>query len=201
MVQSIISDAATPKDIKKLDRLIRQAGDSAEKHCKWRRPEYYSIHIHQLRIQKSIVRCHIINIKHSRTHLNNALIVPILPYLSQRKSKPQNNFWHRYPTRNYKKHPNSPSSYGITVNDFKSIINYCIWRNCTLHQWKTIINTMIFKEAGNTRYISWEWYISTRLISTYYLSSSGANCYNMPISRERSTKVYSEDAQDAKPNC
>ena len=66
-LRSITQDLATPEDLERLDKLLGQAGDSAEKKCKRRRPEYYSVTLHQLRIKKSIVRCHYNNVKQQRT--------------------------------------------------------------------------------------------------------------------------------------
>jgi hypothetical protein len=46
----------------------------------------------------------------------------------------------------------APSYYdqqSFIVKSIIAIINYCIRHNYTLHRWKTIINTMIFKESGN----------------------------------------------------
>ena len=72
-LQTILQDTATIDELEKFDKLLGQAGDSSEKHCKRRRPEYYSILIHQLRIKKSIFKCHLNNLRHERE-----LLSPIL---------------------------------------------------------------------------------------------------------------------------
>ena len=66
-LRNIIDNTADHNDVEIYDKLLGQAGDSAEKHCKRRRPEFYSVTIHQLRIKKTIVRCHLANLKHGRT--------------------------------------------------------------------------------------------------------------------------------------
>jgi hypothetical protein len=66
-LQTIQDDTATTFDVEQFDALIGQAGDSAEKHCKRRRPEFYSVTLNQLRIKKSIVHCHYRNLKQQRT--------------------------------------------------------------------------------------------------------------------------------------
>jgi hypothetical protein len=63
-LRAIVNNTATVEDVETFNKLIRQAGDSAEKHCKRRRPEFYSVTIHQLRIKMSIAKYHYNNLKH-----------------------------------------------------------------------------------------------------------------------------------------
>ena len=72
-LQAILSNNATIDDVEKFDTLIGQAGDSAEKHCRKRRPEFYSVKIHQLRIQMSIAKCHYNNVKFLRPDNRDSL--------------------------------------------------------------------------------------------------------------------------------
>ena len=65
-INAILQDTATTTALEHFDKLLGQAGDSAEKHCKRRRPEFYSVALHQLRIKKTIMRCHLANLKHGR---------------------------------------------------------------------------------------------------------------------------------------
>jgi len=67
LLHAIQNNTATNDDLERFDNLIGQAGDSAEKLCKRRRPEYYSVTLNQLRIKKSTVQCHLRNIRHQRT--------------------------------------------------------------------------------------------------------------------------------------
>ena len=66
-LNAICQDIATHADLERFDKLIGQAGNSAEAHCKRRRPEYYSVTLHQLRIKKSIVQCHYRNVRQHQT--------------------------------------------------------------------------------------------------------------------------------------
>jgi len=79
---------ATHLDAEKLDQLIGQAGDSAEKSCKKRRPEFYSHALNSHRIKTSIALGHLNNIRNHKSldttgfqaRLSRAGIEMELPY-------------------------------------------------------------------------------------------------------------------------
>ena len=64
LINTISQETATPNDAERLDKLIGQAGDSAEKHCRRRRPEFYSNTLNALRIRTSIAHGHLNNLRH-----------------------------------------------------------------------------------------------------------------------------------------
>ena len=59
-------EKATANEVEKLDTLIGQAGDTAEKHCRRRRPEFYSQDLNAHRIKTSIALGHLNNIRLNR---------------------------------------------------------------------------------------------------------------------------------------
>ena len=74
LIDTISQETATPNDVERFDKLIGQAGDSAEKHCRRRRPEFYSNALNSLRIRTSIAHGHLNNLRHhgqSNTHSLN----------------------------------------------------------------------------------------------------------------------------------
>ena len=62
----INADEATDSEVEKLDNLIGQAGDTAEKQCKRRRPEFYSQALNAQRIKTSIALGHLNNIRFNK---------------------------------------------------------------------------------------------------------------------------------------
>ena len=62
----LLTSEATHRDVEKLDHLIGQAGDSAEKSCKKRRPEFYSHALNSHRIKTSIALGHLNNIRYHK---------------------------------------------------------------------------------------------------------------------------------------
>jgi hypothetical protein len=72
-LQSIKDDTATTEDVERFDKLIGQAGTSAEQQCKKRRPKFYSVSLHQLRIQTSIAKMHWKNLQHNRISSSTSL--------------------------------------------------------------------------------------------------------------------------------
>lgn len=60
------SEQATSSDAEKLDALIGQAGDTAEKQCRRRRPEFYSHDLNANRIKTSIALGHLNNIRFNK---------------------------------------------------------------------------------------------------------------------------------------
>ena len=54
---------ATPHDVEQLDKLIGQAGETSEKHCRRRRPEFYSQDLNSHRIKTSIALGQLNNIR------------------------------------------------------------------------------------------------------------------------------------------
>lgn len=57
--QSLDTDAASPAMVERLDELIGQCGQQAERKCRRRRPEFYSRPIVQQRIKVSLLRGHL----------------------------------------------------------------------------------------------------------------------------------------------
>jgi hypothetical protein len=53
-------------DVENIDKLIGQAGDTAKKHCKRRRPEFYSHALNSQRIKTSIALGHLNNIRFNK---------------------------------------------------------------------------------------------------------------------------------------
>jgi hypothetical protein len=51
--------ATTAEEIESLDKLITQASTSAEKQCKRRRPEFFSVTLTKLRLKKSLALAHL----------------------------------------------------------------------------------------------------------------------------------------------
>jgi len=65
-IANLLNTGATQLDAEKLDSLIGQAGDSAEKSCKKRRPEFYSHALNSHRIKTSIALGHLNNIRYHK---------------------------------------------------------------------------------------------------------------------------------------
>ena len=62
-LENLSTEKATNRDVEQLDTLIGQAGDTAEKHCRRRRPEFYSQDLNAHRIKTSIALGHLNNLK------------------------------------------------------------------------------------------------------------------------------------------
>ena len=67
-LDNLKSDRATDRDVERLDILLGQAGDTAEKHCRRRRPEFYSQELNSHRIKTSIALGHLNNIRLDKEH-------------------------------------------------------------------------------------------------------------------------------------
>ena len=67
-LEHLLTEQAQSIDAEKLDKLIGQAGDTAEKHCRKRRPEFYSQDLNKQRIKTSIALGHLNNIRLNNDH-------------------------------------------------------------------------------------------------------------------------------------
>jgi len=77
LAQKVIALQATNEEVEQLDRLIGDAGDSAEKRCKKRRPEFYSQTLTQLRFKKAITGANVQMLRNGLNQKRDGLLLRI----------------------------------------------------------------------------------------------------------------------------